>query len=135
MSEKNLSKRVMAILKRRGQHPVRIESSCTPGCPDINCVWGWIELKYRKSYNNRGYPSHEDIRPAQFAFLLARTKANGNVGVLIHVSNGYYVGVGTRVGSRVLLLFSLYPTLAEAIDELLAEQAPRAAPPYNSLCR
>jgi hypothetical protein len=70
--------RIMRALKDMGRDPVRVESSISPGLPDINIASGaWIEIKTESA-----------ISPAQRLWAERRTKAGGNVYVICKISTG-----------------------------------------------
>ncbi len=90
MAERDLSRRVMRILKDMGKCPMRIESSCTPGCPDIAYVGGWVELKYIPKWSKGGTAFLRNLRPAQEAWHRAWAAKGGKSLCVVQVERQYF---------------------------------------------
>ncbi len=73
-----------------GLHAVRIETGAMgPGTPDVNYVFGWIELKYLKAWPKRSETKVKlnHYTAAQKAWATKRSIAGGNVFFLLAVGS------------------------------------------------
>jgi len=74
-----------------------IENTCGAGTPDVNCTWGWIELK---ALSKAPVKPETPVRvphftPQQKIWLTKRTRAGGNCGVLLMVDREWFWMNGT----------------------------------------
>lgn len=75
-------------LRKRGLDPVAIENGISAGVPDVNYLFGWIELKQVREWPKRDTtPLRCDhFTPQQRRWLARRHKAGGAVYVLLKVA-------------------------------------------------
>jgi hypothetical protein len=86
MSESDMRRRVVKLLKPIGAFPV--ENPCLPGTPDINHWYGWIELKWVRSWPKR---KNTIIRLTDFTlkqkrFLRNRWQGNQDAYLLVQIN-------------------------------------------------
>lgn len=77
-----------AVVKAlRSLDAMSVENGAHPGTPDVNHLYGWMELKYLKSWPVRpGTPVRVDhFVPGQRAWIGRRARAGGCVHVLLKV--------------------------------------------------
>jgi hypothetical protein len=117
MAERDLSRRVMRILKDMGKCPMRIESSCTPGCPDIAYIGGWIELKYLPEWSKDGAVALHNLRPAQEAWHRAWAAKGGQSLCIIQVERNY-LAIPGKLLYRGMRLYACNAT--SSLADLLA---------------
>ncbi len=92
MRESDMRRTVLERIRVLDGQPV--ENPISPGCPDIEYVGGWIELKYLEHYPKRKYitvirvPHFKDI---QRHWIKKRTRAGGTVYVLIRVEDDWFL--------------------------------------------
>jgi len=89
MGEYNYRSTVMKALKRLRSDPQAVENSANPGCPDVECLRGWIELKYASAW-----PKQTDTvvridhyTQQQRNFLRRRWNAGGGAWLLLRVGS------------------------------------------------
>ena len=89
MGEYNYRSTVMKALKRIRSDPQAVENSANPGCPDVECLRGWLELKYLP-----GWPKQPDTvvtidhyKQQQRNFLRRRWNAGGGAWLLLRVGS------------------------------------------------
>ena len=87
MSEYTYRSQVIKALKRIRTDPQAVENPANPGCPDIECLRGWLELKYLP-----GWPKQPDTNVTidhytqqQRNFLRRRWNAGGGAWLLLRV--------------------------------------------------
>lgn len=87
MGEYNYRSQVMKALKRLRSDPQAVENSANPGCPDVECLRGWLELKYAPSWPKQ----HDTVvridhyTQQQRNFLRRRWNAGGGAWLLYRV--------------------------------------------------
>ena len=89
MSEYTYRSQVIKALKRMRSDPQAVENSANPGCPDVECLRGWLELKYLPKW-----PKQHDTTVTidhytqqQRNFLRRRWKAGGGAWLLLRVGS------------------------------------------------
>lgn len=89
--EMTMRQRVVKALKPL--HAVSVENGCGVGTPDVNCAWGWIELKaLPKAPVRETTPVRvPHFTPQQKIWLLKRDAAGGNACVLIMVGREWFM--------------------------------------------
>ncbi len=125
MSEKALADRVMKILKPLDA--CRVENPCLPGTPDVNYVWGWIELK---QVDNWPVNSHIPLRvphftPQQRIWLERRVRRGGKAHVLIQVAREYILLSGD-VAAIMLGESTRQELIESAVFHVTAKELPEA---------
>ncbi len=85
MAESKMRSNVVKVLRCFDAHPV--ENPAWPGTPDIECIPGWIECKWRRSWPVRATTvvevDHYTIQQKRWA--IERRKAGGSVWLLLQV--------------------------------------------------
>jgi hypothetical protein len=107
--ELGLRKKVLEILNRAGLDAQPVENMTRIGCPDVECILGWIELKKTKEWPSRDTTKvrlDHDLSKGQRIWLRRRAKKGGNAWVLIQIDQdflllkgdvaAYLVGESTR---------------------------------------
>ena len=88
MSESAMWDAIRPVLKK--YHPTRIESPMSPGVPDVNYTYGWIELKYLERWPVRPTTPVriEHFTKQQRVWLTRRVVAGGRAFLLLKVGMG-----------------------------------------------
>lgn len=102
-SESNMRGRIVKILHTAGLHPISVENSAYPGTPDINYLYGWIELKQVDAWPVRDTtPLRVDhMRPEQRIWLRARWRAGGAAYVLLRVASDWLLLAGDYAADQL----------------------------------
>lgn len=88
--ESGMRQRIVKLLRAHNLDPVSIESSCSPGTPDINYLHGWIELKCLEHWPVMGGALKvPHFTPQQRIWLKRRCAAGGRAYVLIRVAKDW----------------------------------------------
>lgn len=89
MSEYGYRSQVIKVLKRMRTDPQAVENATNPGCPDVECLRGWIELKYAPAWPKRAdTPVRIDhYTQQQRNFLRRRWNAGGGAWLLFRVGS------------------------------------------------
>ena len=97
MRETPMRQRVVRIL--RSLHAVSIENGVGVGTPDVNCSWGWLELKQVEDWPARPETPVriEHFTMQQKVFHRLRRRAGGNSCVLIHIKGEWFLFHKTSV--------------------------------------
>lgn len=84
------SDHVRPVLYKAGLDPHRIESDVGLGIPDVNYVYGWIELKHVNAWPKRGGPLRmTHFSPQQRVWLSRRWRMKGNAFLLLRVGHEF----------------------------------------------
>ena len=69
--------------------PQAVENPANPGCPDVECLRGWIELKYTPSWPKQADTTVtiEHYTTQQRNFLRRRWNAHGGAWLLLRVGS------------------------------------------------
>ena len=95
-------------------HAVPVENAAGEGTPDVNTVYGWLELKLLDRWPPRGGPvGPKLLRPMQRVWLRTRCAHAGSAWVLV------------RIGDEVLMLWGAWA--AEHLGTTNKEQLLAAA--------
>lgn len=103
MAEKATNIRILKALRSAHLDPVRVENGDTsPGTPDINFVWGWIEDKFLDHWPVRGgIVKVPHFTNEQRVWLTRRRLAGGSTWLLLQVGREYLLFDG-RAAAEVL---------------------------------
>lgn len=89
MSEYGYRQQVIKALKRLRTDPQPVENPVNPGCPDVECLRGWVELKYAPAW-----PKQPDTplrlpkyKQHQRNWLRRRWNAGGGAWLLLRVGS------------------------------------------------
>jgi len=89
MGEYNYRAQVIKALRRLRSDPQAVENSANPGCPDVECLRGWLELKYAPCW-----PKQNDTplrlpkyKQHQRNWLRRRWNAGGGAWLLLRVGS------------------------------------------------
>ena len=103
LAEKATNSRILKALRGARLDPVRIENGDTsPGTPDINFVWGWIEDKFLDHWPRRGgIVKVPHFVQEQRVWLTRRRIAGGGAWLFLQVGREYLLFDG-RTAAEVL---------------------------------
>jgi hypothetical protein len=89
VSEYGFRQQVVKELKKQRQDPISVENHSYPGTPDVNCIRGWIELKYLPAWPKLPETpiKIDHFTPQQRNFLRRRWKAGGGAWLLLRVGS------------------------------------------------
>lgn len=90
--ESSVRRAVLATMKRHNLDPVAIESTTKKGIPDVECVLGWLEIKYKPNWTKGGYLNLKQLKftQSQRKFLRRRHRAHKARGVGRGVGSGAF---------------------------------------------
>ncbi len=83
MSEKSMRKLVTTALYKA--HAIPVENQCLPGTPDVECMFGWLELKRMEDWPKRATTivRCDHFEPEQRIFLEDHCDFGGNAYLLL----------------------------------------------------
>jgi|GEM_PF-2202952 len=89
MSEYTYRSQVIKALKRMRSDPQAVENSANPGCPDVECLRGWLELKYLPNWPKQmdTVVRIDHYTQQQRNFLRRRWNAGGGAWLLLRVGS------------------------------------------------
>ncbi len=101
MSESAMRQKVIKEL--RSLHAVAIENLTSSGVPDINCVAGWLELKWVRQLPVKAstpvrLPHFTDV---QRHWLTTREKRGGHAYLLLQCKREWFLFTGTTAAQHV----------------------------------
>ena len=100
MSEQTMRHRVIRGLKPLDAKPV--ENPVGPGTPDVNCICGWIELKWMRRWPRLGGVVRIDhFTPQQRNWLRRRWEKGGGAWLLLQVGQEYLLFEGPTAAEHV----------------------------------
>lgn len=98
MAERDLRQRVIQVL--RPFDACSVENSARRGTPDVNCVLGWLELKWLRRWpkdtQSRLMRLEHRLSRQQAVWLRRRWKAGGGAWALLQVRSEYFLFDGVR---------------------------------------
>jgi hypothetical protein len=104
--ESGLRQRIVGLLREHGFFVQAIESSTTPGLPDVyyrqtRTVVGWLELKQIKVWPKLQTTSlfaslNHGLSPEQINWILKETKHGGMVYILVGMGREYFLVPGSH---------------------------------------
>lgn len=93
---------VVRALRRAGADPVPIENALEAGTPDVESIFGWMELKQVRRWPPRGgEPDLRHFTQAQRRFLRRRSAAGGRSWLLLQVGRTWLLFDGGVAATRV----------------------------------
>ena len=102
MDESGMWKSIKPALKEFSLDPYRIENSVGAGCPDVNYLKGWLELKYVKRWPKRGGALRlPHFTPLQREWLRRRWEHGGKAFLLLRVDKEWLLFGGKIAASHV----------------------------------
>ena len=101
MSERDQRTTVTNLLKQ--WDAVAVENPVHPGTPDVNCILGWVELKWLRSWPSRAdsIVKVEHFSPQQKVWLTRRWIKGGSVWLLLQCGTEWLLFDGPRAGRYV----------------------------------
>lgn len=96
MSESDTWKKLRPLLK--GLDPVRVENLVCPGTPDVECLAGWVELKYLPAWPKRpdSIVQLKHFTTVQRAWIIRRVLSGGRCFVVLRVDNEWLLFEGMQ---------------------------------------
>jgi hypothetical protein len=88
MKESACRRALIAAMKGHGLHPEAIENGAKSGTPDVNYVYGWIELKMHAAVLDDDVVKVSRFTPAQRNWLKSRRRAGGVALVVLRHRKG-----------------------------------------------
>lgn len=114
-AESNMRGRIVKIL--RSLDACSVENPACPGFPDIDHVYGNLELKQVPGWPVKGGPLAVDhFRPEQRIWLRKRVRAGGQADLLIRVASDWLVLPGDYAADRLGLGAAKDELIKHAID-------------------
>lgn len=121
-AESGMRSRVMKALNVPEIHPIAIETNgMAPGTPDINHVYGWLELKQLPEW-----PVREDTvvrvptyTPYQRLWQKARIRAGGLVQILLRVGSGHNATWILMSAAWAIAHLSVDATKSDVVEQAL----------------
>ena len=127
MRESNVRQEVLKRIKVLDPQPV--ENPISPGCPDVEYVGGWIELKYLDKYPARMYisvirvPHFTDI---QRYWIKKRVRAGGTVFLMIRIVNDWFLLPGKKAAEHLGINWVRKDLIDNSVGHWLGQLPPSA---------
>lgn len=103
MSEADSWELIRPIMIAARMDPIRVENDLGTGTPDVNYVFGWVELKYLRNWPKRSTTKVrlDHYTPQQRAWAIKRSAFQGKVYFLLRVCESEWI---LYEGSRAAML-------------------------------